>query len=122
MDKTDKHQLVKFIVDFKGMQSISTGILYCAIGAMTYFACASDRPEACAILDEGHLGGGSWVNSSTELEEDCLLSSPYEACEESLLAKWPLFYFTYGLFVVNSVFVWVAFLLVRVLVLSAIFS
>ena len=52
-DKRDDYQMVKFILDFKGMQAITLGIAGTLLGGYQYAYCANNHPPNCQIRGPG---------------------------------------------------------------------
>ena len=48
-DKRDDYQMVKYILDFKGMQALTLGIMGVLIGGYRYWYCANQHPPNCQI-------------------------------------------------------------------------
>jgi|EP01047_Picozoa_sp_COSAG01_P020278 hypothetical protein len=89
------------------MQSLSTGILYTLIGVATYLTCDTEAlPPACSV---DQTSSSAMLASEVTTPGELCEASP---CNETLLATMPTFFLTMVLFVVNVVWVWVAFILV----------
>jgi hypothetical protein len=52
-DKSDDYQMVKFILDFKGMQALTLGIAGTLVGGYRYAYCANHHPPDCQITGPG---------------------------------------------------------------------
>ena len=108
MDKTDEHQLTKFILDFKGMQAISTGLLYALIGIVNYMSCANE-PQTCVTTTTTTTNS---IDNTTSTTTTTACESAYGECEDSFLATYPTFWIMMIAFALTLLWVWVAFILV----------
>eukprot|EP01047_Picozoa_sp_COSAG01_P025373 COSAG01_NODE_1599_length_9768_cov_27.481849_4_plen_1677_part_00 len=83
LEKSDEYQLVHFILYFKGHQAISTGLLYTAVGVLTYMTCVDEHANM----------------AGKKLTE----------CQDSILAHWPLFWPLIAGWVISLLLIWAAF-------------
>jgi|EP01046_Picozoa_sp_COSAG06_P032061 hypothetical protein len=84
-----EYQLTRFCLSFKGMQAISTGLVFTFIGVLTYMNCIAGSPT--------DTGSGLLVELDT--------------CDQSSLATFPLFYAFIGSWLIAVVCVWLGFIL-----------
>ncbi len=88
IDRTE-YQLTRFCLSFKGMQAISTGLVFTFVGVLTYMECIAGSPT--------DTGSGLLIEIDT--------------CDESILASFPLFWPFVGSWLIAVLCVWVGFLL-----------
>ena len=91
IEKTE-YQLTRFALSFKGMQAISTGLVFTFIGVVTYMGC----------LEHPELGSGSGIDDGAS-----------SSCYDSQLATFPaaLFYTFITFWLLSVGCVWVAFVM-----------
>lgn len=53
VDKQDEFQLCEFILNFKGTQFISSGVVSAMIASVLYFICANQSPPTCDTIGPG---------------------------------------------------------------------
>ena len=83
IDFSDEYQLVIYIVHFKSIAVVSTGLLLTAVGVVTYMTCVDQ----------------------TGAEETTALS----ACDDSMIAVYPAFWPVIALWLISHVLLWLAF-------------
>ena len=83
MDKTSEYQLVCYILHFKMISVLWTGLLLSAVGVINYMICVDQ----------------------TGAEETTALAS----CDDSLIAAYPLFWPVIALWIISNCLIWVAF-------------
>jgi len=61
IDRSEEYQLVAYILQFKGMQFITYGVLGSLVGFFTYFGCVSARARSEHGCEENGPGMGNWT-------------------------------------------------------------